>query len=125
MAKKELGLVVVRCSTAGTMVIHGTYRIVIGGLPIFGGYLSSRGVPFGTAVSAVLTIAEVVFGLAIVAGRYVLPLSAYFIAELGMGIFMVHAKEGWFVVGGGRNGMEYSVLLCLNFLALILSSRRA
>ena len=27
------------------------------------------------------------------------------------GIILVHAAEGWFVVGLGRNGMEYSVLL--------------
>ncbi len=24
---------------------------------------------------------------------------------------IVHGREGWFVVGAGRNGMEYSVLL--------------
>lgn len=28
-----------------------------------------------------------------------------------MGIILVHRYDGWFVVGGGRNGMEYSVLL--------------
>ena len=28
-----------------------------------------------------------------------------------MGIIMVHFQEGWFVVGGGRNGMEYNFLL--------------
>ena len=27
------------------------------------------------------------------------------------GIVLVHAPAGWFVVGLGRNGMEYSVLL--------------
>ena len=31
---------------------------------------------------------------------------------------MVHAKAGWFVVGAGRNGMEYSVLLIVCLLAL-------
>lgn len=28
-----------------------------------------------------------------------------------MGIVLVHYQEGWFVVGGGRNGMEYNFLL--------------
>jgi putative oxidoreductase len=28
-----------------------------------------------------------------------------------MGILLVHRHDGWFVVGGGRNGVEYSVLL--------------
>jgi putative oxidoreductase len=30
---------------------------------------------------------------------------------LTTGIAMIHAREGWFVVGGGRYGVEYSVLL--------------
>lgn len=35
-----------------------------------------------------------------------------------MGIVLVHAPEGWFVVGLGRNGMEYSVLLIVCLLSL-------
>ena len=31
---------------------------------------------------------------------------------------MVHWKEGWFVVGAGRNGMEYSALLIASLLAI-------
>jgi putative oxidoreductase len=126
VAKNNIGagMTLVRCSTAGVMLIHGLYRMSVGGIPIFGAYLSSRGLPFGTAVSAALTLGEVIFGALLIAGRYVVPLSAYFVAELAMGIFMVHAKEGWFVVGGGRNGAEYSVLLILNFLAVILSTSR-
>ncbi|MCE2994142.1 MAG: hypothetical protein LW863_01000 [Flammeovirgaceae bacterium] len=30
---------------------------------------------------------------------------------LVMGIALVHLKDGWFVVGGGRNGIEYNVVL--------------
>lgn len=41
------------------------------------------------------------------------------------GILLVHAREGWFVVGGGRNGMEYSVLLISSLIALIVSHRNA
>lgn len=37
-----------------------------------------------------------------------------------MGIIMVHANEGWFVVGGGRNGVEFNVLLIAVMLQLIL-----
>jgi putative oxidoreductase len=39
---------------------------------------------------------------------------------------MVHASNGWFVVGAGRNGVEYSVLLlcCLTAIALPRLRRR-
>ncbi len=45
-----------------------------------------------------------------------------------MGIVMVHAQDGWFVVGKGRNGAEYSVLLIVALLCVGLQhvrSRRA
>ena len=35
-----------------------------------------------------------------------------------MGVVLIHAAEGWFVVGAGRNGMEYSLLL-IGSLALV------
>ena len=45
-------------------------------------------------------------------------------AIYAMGILLVHAPEGWFVVGAGRNGMEYSVLLIAS-LALVALRIRA
>ena len=39
------------------------------------------------------------------------------------GIVMVHGREGWFVVGGGRNGVEYSVLLIICLVTLFLAAR--
>ena len=36
---------------------------------------------------------------------------------------MVHFKEGWFVVGGGRNGMEYNfVLICILTAIMFLNA---
>ena len=33
-------------------------------------------------------------------------------------MILVHLPAGWFVVGGGRNGMEYSVLLIVALLGI-------
>ena len=46
------------------------------------------------------------------------PFALLFIAIYTMGIVLIHAVEGWFVVGAGRNGMEYSLLL-IGSLALV------
>jgi putative oxidoreductase len=37
--------------------------------------------------------------------RWVIPISGLFILQLLMGIILVHGREGWFVVGAGRNGI--------------------
>jgi putative oxidoreductase len=102
------------------LTIHGVYRIYDGGVNGFGGFLGSEHVPFGVAVAWLITIVEVVGGPALIFGFLVQPLCAWFALELFAGIVLVHAQDGWFVVGGGRNGMEYSVLLIVALIATAL-----
>jgi putative oxidoreductase len=35
------------------------------------------------------------------------------------GIAMLHIKDGWYVVGGGRNGIEFNFLLIFALLTII------
>lgn len=107
------------------MIIHGTFRVFDGGVSGFGQFLDSQGLPAGVAVAWLLTIVEIAGGLLLVAGRFVRPLCAWFILELLAGIVMVHFREGWFVVGGGRNGFEYSALLIVCFAGVALDASRA
>ena len=43
---------------------------------------------------------------------------AVFITIYACGIWLVHSAAGWFVVGAGRNGVEYSMLLLLCLIVL-------
>ena len=104
------------------MVIHGVTRVVLGGVVPFGGFLESHGIPAGVALAWLITVVEIAGGLAVVVGRLVRPLGAWFALQLAAGIALVHFPEGWFVVGAGRNGMEYSVLLITGFIAVALAS---
>ena len=52
-----------------------------------------------------VTMVEIVGGAALAAGFFVRPLAVWFSAQLAIGI-LVHASEGWFVVGAGRNRMS-------------------
>lgn len=107
----------VRIAAAATMVIHGVARVAGKGVTPFGGFLSQQGLPFGVAIAWVLTVVEIVGGLVLLAGLARRPLSLWFAAQLAVGIVMVHGSQGWFVVGAGRNGAEYSVVLIACFLA--------
>lgn len=115
-----LPAIVLRVSTALLLAVHGYYRFATGGVTPFGGYLTATGVPLGSAVAWGITLFEMVAFLPLVLGRFVLPVAAGHVLILAAGIVMVHGPEGWFVVGGGRNGVEYSVLLiaCLVSTAL-------
>ena len=122
----RLGLTALRIIPALLIVAHGVFRITTGGVAPFGEFLGSKGLPLGLVVAWTLSVVEVVGGLTVAAGWMVRPLSLWFALELTMGIILVHAPSGWFVVGGGRNGMEFSVLLisCHLINALIAPTMR-
>ena len=112
----------IRVVAALMMWIHGLARLFAGGVVPFGGWLDSIGFPFGPAIAWGITAIEILAPPLLAAGFLVRPLALYFAAELMMGILLVHRHDGWFVVGLGRNGMEYSVLLIAVFLTVAAAS---
>lgn len=112
---QSFALNLIRFAAAGNLLIHGITRLSGGGVSPFDSWLSGLGFPPYTAW--LITAFEIVASIMIMVGKWVAPLCIVFMLELGMGIFLLHRYEGWFVVGGGRNGMEYSVLLIVCFAA--------
>ena len=118
-------LTLLRAGTALVMIIHGLARVRLGIVDDFGVGLSTWGFPAGPALAWMITVMEVAGGTALAAGLLVRPLAAWFICQLAMGIYLIHARAGWFVVGAGRNGAEFSVLLILCFAVIIMSAPAA
>ena len=123
MTNAVRALIALRLGVATLLFIHGAYRVYDNGPPGFGEWLSSQGLPFGLAIAWAVTIMEVAGTLVLASGRLVPYLALYFTTVLTVGIILIHGKEGWFVVGGGRNGMEYSVLLILALLVTACADR--
>jgi putative oxidoreductase len=110
-ARSAAGWTMLRVVLAGLIGAHGWARLIAGGVVPFGGFLEKVGFPFGVWIAGAITAIEIVGSLLFVFGRGVFPLSLVYTFIYTMGIILVHAKAGWFVVGLGRNGAEYSVLL--------------
>ena len=121
------GLVLLRAGIAGVMIVHGVARAWLGIVDDFGGVLGQWGFPAGPALAWTITIVEIAGGAMLAAGMFVVPLCAWFAFQLLMGIYLIHGRVGWFVVGAGRNGMEFSavLLLCLLVIALTAPRHRA
>ena len=111
-------LLAFRLLVATLIGIHGWYRLLHGGSPPFGDWLASQGIPLPHAIAWSITIGEIIGSACLAIGVCVRPFALLFIAVYTMGVILIHLAEGWFVVGAGRNGMEYSVLL-IGSLALI------
>jgi putative oxidoreductase len=116
--RQKYALSMIRILAAATMIIHGGARLYAGGVVPFGGFLEMQGFPIPVYLAWGITIFEIAGGVALLTGFCVRVSALIFAAQLLMGIALVHWREGWFVVGLGRNGMEYSVLLIICFIAV-------
>lgn len=110
-ARSNRSWLALRILLAGLIAAHGWARLLTGGVVPFGGWLQSQGIPLGPVIAAAITAVEILGSVLFAAGRLVFPLSLGFAGIYIVGIILVHLPEGWFVVGLGRNGAEYSVLL--------------
>jgi putative oxidoreductase len=121
MNLNQLALTIVRVAAAGNMIIHGISRLSHGTVSNFDDWLTSLGFPPFTAWG--ITFFEILGGIALIWGKKWVPaICIIFSIQLLMGIILIHFAEGWFVVGGGRNGMEYSVLLIICFMSTAIAN---
>lgn len=106
------------------LLVHGITRIANGTVGGFGEFLSGIGFPLGPYLAWAITIFEILGSISLIAGYFVPLIATLFAFELLTGIVLVHKANGWFVVGGGSGGMEYSVLLTVCFIFLAVTSKR-
>lgn len=113
---------VLRATLAIILLMHGVPSIVSGDVNAFGtAYLDPQGfAPFGLYLAWAIKLSHLASAVLLIVNRYIVPVSLLTMVILVGGIIMVHLPEGWFVVGGGRNGIEFNVLLISVFLYLTL-----
>jgi len=119
---KAKALLFLRVVLASLMFVHGAARISNGTVDDFGGFLGSQGIPLGFYAAWAITLFELVGSVLLAVGFYTWIIAVLFAIELGTGIAMVNWKQGWFVVGAGTGGMEYSVLLIACFLSFAIAN---
>ena len=115
---KDKAFIFFRASTAILLLIHGVVRMSANAVIPFGDFLNHVGFPFGNVLAWSITLFEIVGGVLLAIGIYTRYVALAFFIELLLGIILVHAKFGWFVVGHGSNGVEYSICL-MNALSYI------
>ncbi len=123
--RSTLGWTVIRVALAGLIGAHGWARLIADAVVPFGHGIDAWGFPFGLGIASTITALEIVGSIALALGRFVVPLTLVYAFNFAMGIVLVHAPEGWFVVGLGRNGSEFSVLLIICLLCVGLQHVKA
>jgi putative oxidoreductase len=113
-------LLLLRLTVAFILVMHSVPSIFSGGVNEFGRlYLDAKGfAPMGVYIAWAIKLSHIAAAFCILLNRAVKIASLVTVFILVVGIVMVHGPEGWFVVGGGRNGVEFNVLLIAVLLFL-------
>ena len=114
-------LSILRIALIITFLAHSLAGMFNNGINDFGNlYLNQVGfAPFGVVVAWLVKLSHVGLVISLLTDRYLKFTAITTILILIAGIIMIHFKEGWFVVGGGRNGMEFNFLLIMCLLAVL------
>lgn len=120
MSNQNTSQLILRLALSIIIASHGWHRLITGGYEPFGQWLESQGLPLGFALALFITLFEVVGSLILAWGKGLAGLCTIYIAIYFSGLVMVHWPQGWFVVGSGRNGIEYSVLIIAALLSIAL-----
>lgn len=79
--------------------------------------------PFGLFIAWGVVISQIVTSLLLIANKVVKISCIVNIIILILGVITVHFEEGWYVVGAGRNGMEFSFILILVLFTIFISEK--
>ena len=115
------GTLLLRIAVAIILLTHSVFGMFNNGINDFGNlYLNQIGfAPCGVFLAWSIKLSHVVAAILLILNKYVKLAGFVTIFVLLMGIILVHFEEGWFVVGGGRNGVEYNFLLIVVLLAIM------
>ncbi len=112
---------ILRVAISIILLTHGFGGMFNNGINDFGNlFLNKIGfAPFGVAIAWAIKLSHIAAAACLLFQKFIKPACLITIFVLIMGIILVHFKDGWFVVGGGRNGAEYNFLLIFVLLAIM------
>lgn len=112
---------ILRIALAIILLTHALGGMFNGGINDFGNlFLNQIGfAPVGVPLAWAIKLSHIVAAICLLTNKLIKPAAIITIFILIMGIILVHGKEGWFVVGGGRNGVEYNFLLIVVLIYLM------
>lgn len=115
----ELGLTILRIVLGVIFIAHGIPKLS-GGIEETVGFFGAIGIPAPVIAAWFIALLETLGGLMLLVGFLVTPISLLLVAHMLTGIVLVHAPNGFYVIGPGQGGVEFNLLLIASLLALVL-----
>ncbi|MDN4165873.1 hypothetical protein QWY31_10180 [Cytophagales bacterium LB-30] len=118
---KNSSTLLLRWATAIILLAHSIPSLLSGGVNDFGElYLNAVGfAPLGVPLAWAIKLSHAGAAICFIFNKYLKWAGIITMGILVAGIVMLHFKEGWYVVGPGRNGMEFNFLLIVVILSIL------
>lgn len=114
----ELGLTILRVVLGVIFIAHGIPKLS-GGIEATAGFFGTLGIPAPLVAAWFIALLETLGGLMLLVGFFVTPVSLLLVAHMLTGIVLVHAPNGFYVIGPGQGGVEFNLLLIASLLTLV------
>jgi len=114
----ELGLTILRVVLGVIFIAHGLPKLT-GGIEGTVQFLGAVGIPAPIVAAWFIALLETLGGLMLLVGFFVTPVSLLLVIEMMTGIVLVHAPNGFYVIGPGEGGVEFNLLLVASLLVMM------
>lgn len=125
MNQSKYSLVVLRVTMGIIFITHGVARLYYKSVVDFGNYLDSKGFMIGLTIAWTITIGEIISGSLLALGIKVRYCIIFHTLIIATGLVLVHLPNGWFVVGHGTGGIEYSILILVVLFVLFTTKHKS
>ena len=114
----ELGLTILRVVLGVIFVAHGLPKLT-GGIEGTVQFFSGLGIPAPVIAAWFIALLETLGGIALIIGFFVTPVALLLTAHMLTGLVLVHASNGFYVIGPGSGGIEFNLILAASLLAMV------
>ncbi len=115
----DLGLAILRVVVGVIFIAHGA-PAVFRGMEGTTAVMASLGIPLPVIAAWAVRLLELLGGMSLIAGFLVTPIALLLAIHMMMGIVLVHAARGFYVIDTGANGgIEFNLLMVAALLMLI------
>ncbi|MFW6088229.1 MAG: DoxX family protein [Gemmatimonadota bacterium] len=114
----ELGLTILRVVLGVVFIAHGLPKLT-GGIEGTAQFFGQLGIPAPLVAAWFIALLETLGGIALLIGLFVTPVALLLTAHMLTGLILVHASNGFYVIGPGTGGIEFNLVLAASLLAMV------